>query len=184
MNEMDAKISESTDNIVGKKKSCWRTYRHFTPLLQPTVLNRCTPTPLWLRCITGAQTLRGRTSRVYCVPVSHFSQCELEKSLGSYSVICQISPFAHKLLTAEFGALASSRIRGPIKGNCGTYYSGIKVGYLTRDQRGVSMPFIFERLHASRKTLGFYRHWTCKRSLVPFASRPLQKWGEFEAQAL
>lgn len=191
MNEMDAKISESTDNIVGKKKSCWRTYRHFTPLLQPTVLNRCTPTPLWLRCITGAQTLRGHTSRVYCVPVSHFSQCELEKSLGSYSVICQISPFAHKLLTAEFGALASSRIRGPIKGNCGTYYSGIKVGYLTRDQLRLNAgcPCLSSLndcmgAHASRKTLGFYRHWTCKRSLVPFASRPLQKWGEFEAQAL
>lgn len=146
-----------------------------------------THTSLWLRCITGAQTLRGHTSRVYCVPVSHFSQCELEKSLGSCSVICQISPFAHKLLTSAFGALASSRIHGPIKGNCGTYYSGrIKVGYLTRDQLRLNTgcPCLSSLnncmgAHASHETLGFYRDWTCKRSHVPFASRPLQKGKNF-----
>lgn len=156
------------------------------------MLNRCTPTPLWLRCITGAQTLRGHTSRVYCVPVSHFSQCELDTFLCNCSFICQISPFAHKLLTAAFGALASSHIRGPILGNCWTYYSGwIKLGYLKRGQLRLNTGSLClsslndcTGAHASHKTLGFYRDWTCKRSLVPFASRPLQKQGKCEAQAL
>ncbi len=38
--------------------------------------NRCTPTPQWLRLLQEQRHLRGRTSRVFCVRVSDYSQCK------------------------------------------------------------------------------------------------------------